>query len=51
MTLYLRPYGRGCWEPIIVTFTGRHAAPLLCARVGLPFSLGGLVYRIVKVAA
>lgn len=50
MVLVLKPPGRGKWSPIIVTITGRRAAPMLFRRGDL-FPLGGALFRIAEVRA
>lgn len=49
MTLVLRPPGRGNWEPVHLTLTGRHAALIEFFKVGDLFPLGRLVFRIAGV--
>lgn len=53
MTLILRPFGRGSWHTITVTFNGKRAPrdPILRYARGDRFELGGIVYRIVGVFA
>jgi hypothetical protein len=50
LTLTLKPRARGNWSPITLTVTGQRALPLLFQR-GQTLTLGGLVWRICKVAA
>lgn len=50
MVLILKPPGRGKWEPVIVSITGRRVDNLFY-RVGQRYSLDGTVYRIAEVRA
>jgi hypothetical protein len=47
VTLILRPFGRGNWQPVRLTVEGRHAPPMMLALPGQRFVLGGTVYRVV----
>jgi hypothetical protein len=50
LTLTLRPRGRGNWSPVTLVMSGRRAQSLFI-QCGQTLFLGGVVWRIVKVAA